>query len=350
MHVLVIDENKLEREAFARALQTANHQVAAVGDVKIALTALAREPAQVVVYVGLSAAAVDVLRKLRATQGAAQHLYFLAILEKVMPGDVSALFAAGADDFMRKPPALEELMARVEAPCRIRRYAATLLASSAYDWSSSVDLSALRAFADTGTVVAGDLAQVVGECLAVTEGAPKNPRASILRCATIPLSLATEGLEVRVSVIADPTALCAIAKAVMGDDALDDAGQRDLLRELANTAGGALKRAYGAENISLTTGLPVDDAAPLPSETTRWWIGRAKDAGATLGFACEVRARKNERVPAAGLREGMVISSDLRNDSGALLVAAGTRLTATSAERVSRALGEMFLVEVACAA
>lgn len=94
----------------------------------------------------------------------------------------------------------------------------------------------------------------------------------------------------RVSVIVDPTALRAIARAVMGEDALDDAGQRDLLRELANTAGGALKRAYAAENISLTTGLPVDDEAPLPSETTRWWIGRAKDAGATLGFACLERS------------------------------------------------------------
>jgi CheY-like chemotaxis protein len=349
MRILVIDENKLERESFARALQTAKHNVEAVADGKCAIASMTREAAQVVLFVGLSAAAIELLRKVRAAQGAG-HAYFIAVLEKVMPGDIAALFAAGADDFMRKPPALEELIARVEAPMRIRGFAAAILSSAAYDWSSAIDLRALRAFAETSAIVGNDLAQIVGECLAITEGAPKNPRASALRCATIPMSLATEGLEVRVSIIADATALCAIAKQAMGEESLDEAGQRDFLREMANTAGGALKRAYASENISLTTGLPVDDAAPLPSETTRWWIGRAKDAGATLGFACEVRARKNERVPASGLREGMVISSDLRNETGALLVAAGTRLTATSAERVSRALGDRFLVEVACAA
>jgi len=348
MRVVLIDENRAERDAIARALQAAKQRVEAVADAKTGLAAMAREPVQVVIFVGLSAAAADVARKLRACQGAT-HPYFIAILEKVMPGEIALLCAAGADDFMRKPPALEELIARVEAPYRIRSYAAALLSSSAYDWSSAIDLHRMRAFIDTATIVANDLNQIVGE-LAVAEGSPKNPRASALHCATIPMSLAADGLELRISVVADGSALCAIAKHVMGEESLDEAGQRDLLREMANTAGGALKRAYAVEQITLTTGIPVDDAAPLPGEATRWWVGRAKDAGATLAFACELRETKNERVPASGLREGMVITSDLRNDCGGLLVAAGTRLTATSAERVGRALGETFLVEVACAA
>jgi len=348
MRVLVVADSKLEREALARILQAAAHRVELVSEAKAAVAAFTREAAQVLLSVGSSTMAIDLLRKIRAVQGT-DYPYFVALLEKATASEIATLYAAGVDDFMRKPLLQEEFIGRIDAPRRIRTYATALLASSARDWSSAVDVRGTHAFRETASIVASDLAEIVGESLAVVEGAPKDPRSPALRCASIPMSMATDGLELRVSVIADRTALCAIGKVVMGED-LDEGAQRDLLRELANTAGGAIKRAYATDGVTLTTGLPVDGAAPVPDDATRWWIARAKEAGATIGLACELRERKNERVPAAHLREGMVITADLRNESGALLVAAGTRLTATSAGRVGRALGDRFLVQVLSAA
>ncbi len=348
MRLIIVDEKKLERESIARALQSTHHAIEVAADGRCALAAFAREPAQVILFVGPSSSAIELLRKVRAAQGQ-EHCYFVVLPESVMPGEITALYAAGVDDFMRRPFLPEELVARVDAPCRIRGYAAALLKSPAYDWSSALDVRKLRAFADTATVVAGDLAQVVGEHLDVAKGAPLDPHSPAFRCATIPMSLAADGLELQVSVVADASAMGAICRAVMGEE-LDEAGQLDLLRELANTAGGAVKRAYGAENVVLTTGLPVDRQAPAPGPDTRWWMLRAKEAGAIFGLACEVQQTQKGRVPASGLEEGMVITSDLRNESGALLVAAGTRLTSTSADRVRRALGPGFLVSVSRAA
>ena len=45
----------------------------------------------------------------------------------------------------------------------------------------------------------------------------------------------------------------------------------------------------------------------------------------------------------------MVIVHDVRSESGALLVTAGSRLTKTTAERLGRLLGPKVFVEVACA-
>jgi DNA-binding response OmpR family regulator len=348
MRVLVAADSKVEREALTRVLQTCKHRVEVVGDAKAALAALAREAAQVVVHLGTSSAAIDLLRKVRAAEST-EHGYFIAVLDKVTPGEIVALYAAGIDDLARKPLSAEELTARIDGPLRIREYAAKLLRSTSYDWSSAVDVRNLRAFADTASIVATDLAQLVGHELQVTVPGPSDPRVSGLRCASIPMNLAADGVELRISLVAEPAALAALARTVMGED-VDEGARLDLLRELANTAGGALKRAYATEGVVLTTGLPVDGHLPPQDATTRWWTARAATLGVAFGLVCELRVKNNERVPACSLREGMVLIHDLRNESGALLVAAGTRLTVTSAERVGRALGERFLVEVVRAA
>jgi DNA-binding response OmpR family regulator len=80
-------------------------------------------------------------------------------------------------------------------------------------------------------------------------------------------------------------------------------------------------------------------ASPDLSHLRAW-----RSMGAILG---KIIRREGVRLPAARLREGMVMVSDLRKPDGALLVAAGTRLTLTTAEHVARAVGDGFVVEVA---
>ena len=124
---------------------------------------------------------------------------------------------------------------------------------------------------------------------------------------------------------------------------------RDALRELANTAGGALKRAALTESVALTTGLPVDDnAARFPGKHICWSL--TLQDGGCFAVVGEILARGNERISAAKLAEGMVIAHDVRNESGILLVPAGARLTSTSALRLAAMLGPRFFLEVAPAA
>lgn len=67
----------------------------------------------------------------------------------------------------------------------------------------------------------------------------------------------------------------------------------------------------------------------------------------TIAIFCTVSVAQqpNEVVAAHKLQEGMVIVCVVCNDSGALLVPAGTRITSSTATRIAAALGEK-LIEV----
>jgi hypothetical protein len=141
-----------------------------------------------------------------------------------------------------------------------------------------------------------------------------------------------------------------IRETLLGDPSAHDEATRDALRELANTAGGALKRAALTESITLTTGIPCDDSASrFPGKHLCWSLKLEGGAGC-LAVVGEIRSRSNERISAARLTEGMILAHDIRNEGGVLLVPAGSRLTATSATRLAAMLGPRFFVEVAPAA
>ena len=122
MRVLVVDEQRAERETLVALLMQRLHRVEGVADVRAALRASAEEPAQVVVLGGGLPRLHQGLRGLRAAQGAS-YTYILTILGLLKPGDLAALYDAGMDDFVRRPLFHEEVVARVETPMRIRAYA-----------------------------------------------------------------------------------------------------------------------------------------------------------------------------------------------------------------------------------
>jgi len=348
MRILVVHEQRAAREELTKALQQNDHAVEPCSDAKGALAAFARERAHVVVLSAPGPLAADFAKKLRLAQGA-EYAYLVVLLDGVMPGDVTALFAAGVDDFLRRPIAHEELVARVEAPIRLRRVAPMLLRSTSFDFMEAVPFASRRSYLDAGTILAGALSEILG---VVTLAEKKSPAvfAGARFGATIPLNLPNERLEVRLTIAADGPAAPVIANILFGtSEGIEDAALRDTMRELANTAGGALKRSFVEEELVVAMGLPVDSTKPGPAGPgTRWWIAALPDGVGALLLCCELVERKNQRVPAAALREGMVVVSDLRSSAGALLVAGGTRVTATSADRIGRALGDRFLVEVAC--
>jgi hypothetical protein len=194
-----------------------------------------------------------------------------------------------------------------------------------------------------GQVVAEDLKQILGD-LDVAEGWLIGGE---LRGASIPMSVTSEQAEIRVSVVVEAKLLRTLAGLLLGDENAPAAALEDMLREIANTAGGAVKRAASEEKVTVTTGLPINEARGLTrNEMTRCWTARINGERAQLGIIGEVHRRKNERLPVSKLQEGMVLSHDLRNDAGALIMPAGTRLTATTVTRMAGILGSRFVVEI----
>jgi hypothetical protein len=167
----------------------------------------------------------------------------------------------------------------------------------------------------------------------------------------IPLSLATEELELRVWLAVDAPAVAWLGRALLAEPSPGAAVVDDILREMVNTAGGAIKRAALPESVTLTAGIPTNDA-PLRTQGDgiRSYTFALDGGKASMALMGEIRKRDNTRVPASKLREGMVLVHDLRSENGMLLVAAGSRLTSTTAERVAKLLGDRFFVEVASAA
>lgn len=120
MRILVVEDSERLRSSISKGLREAGFAVDAAEDGEVALQALARGPYDVVVL-DLLLPRVDgrtVLARMRA-DGMRAHVLVLSAL-----GDVHDRvdgLRLGADDYLAKPFAFEELLARIQALVR-RRY------------------------------------------------------------------------------------------------------------------------------------------------------------------------------------------------------------------------------------
>jgi hypothetical protein len=261
--------------------------------------------------------------------------------EHLPPRAISSAVAAGCHDVLHAPFTDEELCARVEV---IERLRGLQLAAKPVQPRS---VESARAWQFLGDVVADDLEQMFGQNVRVARRA--SPTSSAVRLASIPMVLASDRLELSIALVADREAC-----RWLGDNLLCESDPTtemldDVLREMANVAGGAVKRAMLPEGLVLSTGLPVGgDAGAMPANPTRRTWSVVLDGGVSIAVVAEIRARPNRRVPARGLIEGMVIVDDVKTSAGLLLLPAGTRLTETTAERLRRL--DIGLVEISSAA
>ncbi len=117
VNVLVVDDEQAVRDAIARALRYEGYTVATAADGQEALEAQALEPADAIVLDVLmpNLDGLEVCRRLRLGGDPVPILMLTA--RETVPDRVAGL-DAGADDYLVKPFALQELLARLRALLR----------------------------------------------------------------------------------------------------------------------------------------------------------------------------------------------------------------------------------------
>jgi len=339
--VLVIGEPTQARTHVRDLLAT--HRLVHESHFEGAEATIKRQPPAVAVVLLPDTGGSEILRTLCAADRA---MYVIAIVAEHLPARTGpSAFAAGCHDVIRAPYTPQDLRARVGAVSRLRRW---MGARTQVDLKLAPPvksaIAGLHAWHSLADVISDDLEAMLARPVTVEEGMPALKGA--VQSASIAMTLASESVELGISLAADETTCAWLGANLLGDPAAGKEALDDVLREIANVAGGALKRAALAEGETLTTGMPATGRA-LPERgatATCWTI--VLDDGIGLVVVSEAKQRANRKIPARKLVEGMVVVSDVRNPAGLLLLPSGTRLTSTTASRLSNLL-DVALVEVA---
>jgi len=117
MRVLVVDDEPAVCQALDRALRFEGYETEMAGDGLGALSAMAERPADAVVL-DVAMPRVDGLEVCRRLRAAGDLTPILLLTARVAVSERVAGLDAGADDYLVKPFALEELLARLRALLR----------------------------------------------------------------------------------------------------------------------------------------------------------------------------------------------------------------------------------------
>ncbi len=117
MHILVVDDEPAVRDSLRRSLTFNGYQVGLAADGVAALSAISeRQPDAVVLDVAMPK--LDGLSTCRALRASGNDVPVLVLTARDAVSDRVAGLDAGADDYLVKPFALEELLARLRALLR----------------------------------------------------------------------------------------------------------------------------------------------------------------------------------------------------------------------------------------
>jgi len=116
--ILVVDDERAVRESLRRALELEGYEIELADDGVAALAALEDGDDPDAMILDVLMPGVDGLEVTRQVRRGGSRLPILMLTARVEVGDRVAGLDAGADDYVTKPFALEELLARVRALLR----------------------------------------------------------------------------------------------------------------------------------------------------------------------------------------------------------------------------------------
>jgi len=338
MKVMVVTDSKSDREVLTKYLVERAHAVESTSTGEEAYSIIDERSCEVAVidWVTSRCSSIDLIRRLRLREPAS-HVYTIVVMSNPTPASVAAAFAAGADDLLRRPFVREELIARVETVDRIRRWAVRLLGDAA---DRAGGLSSLKAWKSANRAIGTDLADFLDRKLEARPNTLSSDRRVMV--AEVPLSVMEEGIECRLRVGIGEASLAGIARILLGEERAPIESLADMVREMANVAGGALVGAADGEGVALTMGVPSD------GDPERDWseaIGTVQQfslgiSGTPLEFSIRLSTQSRELTPlcSGDLRPGMTVARKVLAGDGSELLAAGASLTDSSIERLAGAL------------
>ena len=118
MKILVVDDERAVRESLRRALELEGYEIELAADGREALERLAAESQPDVLVLDVLMPGVDGLEVCRRLRRAGSRLPVLMLTARDAVENRVAGLDAGADDYVTKPFALEELLARIRALLR----------------------------------------------------------------------------------------------------------------------------------------------------------------------------------------------------------------------------------------
>ncbi|MFC7531103.1 response regulator transcription factor [Actinoplanes sp. GCM10030250] len=182
MRILVVEDDAAVRDSLARTLRFEGYQVEVAGDGVQALDAVrSGEPDALILDVSMPR--MDGLEACRQLRAGGMVLPVLMLTARDRVGDRVAGLDAGADDYLVKPFALQELMARVRA--LLRRSALSVPPSPAPSLSSSaewLDFADVRLNVTTREVWRGERAlRLTRTEFAILEAFLRHPRQVLSR-------------------------------------------------------------------------------------------------------------------------------------------------------------------------
>ncbi|WP_219416249.1 response regulator transcription factor [Pseudonocardia nigra] len=154
MRILVVDDDRSVRESLRRSLAFNGYQVELANDGQAALDAVSasRPDAMVLDVMMPRLDGLEVCRRMRA---AGDELPILVLTARDAVSDRVAGLDAGADDYLPKPFALEELLARLRALLR-RRSPEDIAAAAGQGGSPVLEFADLSLDPDTREVCRGE--------------------------------------------------------------------------------------------------------------------------------------------------------------------------------------------------
>lgn len=349
MHVLVVSPQPTDQREIGRLVASAGAGVTVARDARAGTVILSRESFDAVIVdasLGVSAVRETVVAVRRREHES--YTFVAALASTPSTATVAALFKVGVDDVLRRPVCVEDLVGQLAAFDRIKRWAWRLASTGgvARDWSKGTNVEQLRAWNDAVHVVGAELSALLGHDVK-TGGAvaPLNGGLSALA----PLTLAAEGVDVCVLVSLDETHVEGLAEVTLGGPTSRGA-LGDVMREIANSAAGALRRAAELEGVTLTMGVstdvPAEERADQQGTPERGFRVAFEDRNLELEVRLFVRPRGTQRLHPARLNEGMVLARDLVADTGTLLLPCGTRLSVAAIARLQEILAPTMVVDV----